>query len=184
MQYTNAGPGLKKMFIAQVGSVICSVLLFIPLINLLAAVGVLVFLIISLIGLNQAGKDIGGCQTAFQFTIAQLVLSVISNFTGNGIIGTLVSVACSVMGFLVTYFVCSSVAEVLRMRSHDDIASRGDLVWKINLVCYAVEIIVSVLAHIPLLNILTGPANFILPVVSLIAGILFITFLYRSSEVL
>lgn len=184
MQYTNAGQGLKKMFIAQIGSVICSVLLFIPLINLIAMVGVLVFLIISLVGLNQAGKDIGGCQKAFQFTIAQLVLSVILNFAGNGFIATIVSVAYSVAGFLVTYFVCSSVAEVLRMRSYDDIASRGEMVWKINLVCYAVEIIVSVLSHIPLLNILTGPAGIILPVASLIAGILFITFLYRSSEVL
>lgn len=184
MQYTNAGPGLKKMFIAQIGSVICGVLLVIPLINLIAMVGVLVFLIISLIGLNQAGKDIAGCQKAFQFTIAQLVLSVISNFAGSGFIGTLVSVAYSVMGFLITYFVCSSVAEVLRMRSYDDIASKGDLVWKINLVCYAVEIIVSVLSHIPLLNILTGPADIIVPVASLIAGILYITFLYRSSEAL
>ncbi len=105
MQYTNAGPGLKKMFIAQIGSVICSVLLIIPLINLIAMVGVLVFLIISLIGLYQAGKDIGGCQKAFQFTIAQLVLSVISNFAGSGFIGTIVSVAYSVTGFLVTYFV-------------------------------------------------------------------------------
>ncbi len=70
------------------------------------------------------------------------------------------------------------------MRSHDDIASRGELVWKLNLVCYAVNIIVSVLSHIPLLNILTGPAGIIVPVASLIAGILFITFLYRSSEAL
>ena len=184
MQYTNAGPGLKKMFIAQIGSVICSVLLIIPLINLIAMAGALVFLIISLIGLYQAGKDIGGCQKAFQFTIAQLVLSVISNFAGSGFMGTLVSVAYSVTGFLVTYFVCSSVAEVIRMRSHDDIASRGELVWKLNLVCYAVNIIVSVLSHIPLLNILTGPAGIIVPVTSLIAGILFITFLYRSSEAL
>ncbi len=184
MNYANAGAGLRKLFIAQIGSVVCSVLLVIPLINLAGAIGALVFLILSLIGLNEAGKDIEGCKKAFQITIVQLALTVISIFTGSGILDTLVSAAVIITGFLSTYFVCSSVAAVLRTCSHDDIAAKGELVWKINLICYAARILVSLLSRIPLLNILAFPASIVVPIASLIAGILFIVFLYNSSEVL
>ena len=61
----NAGSGLKKMFIASIGAVVCTVLLIIPIVNILAMIGALVFAIISLVGLNEAGKDIEGCKTAF-----------------------------------------------------------------------------------------------------------------------
>ena len=56
--------------------------------------------------------------------------------------------------------------------------------WKINLICYAARILVSLLSRIPLLNILAFPASIVVPIASLIAGILFIVFLYNSSEVL
>ncbi len=39
----------------------------------------------------------------------------------------------------------------------------------------------SFLAHIPLLNVLAVPAGIIIPVVTIIAGILYIVFLYKSS---
>ena len=83
MNYANAGAGLRKLFIAQIGSVVCNVLLVIPLINLAGAIGALVFLILSLIGLNEAGKDIDGCKKAFQITIEQLALTVISREAGS-----------------------------------------------------------------------------------------------------
>ena len=181
MQYNNAGSGLNKLFIAQIGTVVSSVLLLIPIVNLIALLAILGFLILSLVGLNEAGKDIAGCKTAFQLTAAELILNILSGILGSGILGTLISAASSVAGFLALYFVCSSVADVLRTRSHDDIASKGELVWKINLVCYAVEIVMSFLAHIPLLNVLAVPAGIIIPVVTIIAGILYIVFLYKSS---
>lgn len=181
MQYNNAGSGLNKLFIAQIGTVVSSVLLLIPIVNLIALLAILGFLILSLVGLNEAGKDIAGCKTAFQLTAAELILNILSGILGSGILGTLISAASSVAGFLALYFVCSSVADVLRTRSHDDIASKGELVWKINLVCYAVEIVMSFLDHIPLLNVLAVPAGIIIPVVTIIAGILYIVFLYKSS---
>lgn len=184
MQYHNAGSGLNKLFIAQIGTVISSVLLLIPLINLIALIAILGFLVLSLIGLNEAGRDIGGCKTAFQLTVAELMLNILSGLLGDGILETLVSAASSVAGFLALYFVCSSVAEVLRTLSYNDIASRGELVWKINLACYAVEIIMSFLSLVPHLNILAAPAGIMTSVVSVIAGILYIMFLYKSANAL
>lgn len=54
--YQNAGAGLKKMFIAEIGAIICTVLMIIPIINIFAAIALLVFGIISLVGLYGAGR--------------------------------------------------------------------------------------------------------------------------------
>lgn len=37
--YANAGDGLRKMFIAQVGMIVCSVLAVVPLVSILATIG-------------------------------------------------------------------------------------------------------------------------------------------------
>lgn len=39
----NAGDGLKKMYIAQVGTVVCSAIAMIPVVNVLAAIGGIYF---------------------------------------------------------------------------------------------------------------------------------------------
>lgn len=62
--YENAASGLKKMFTAQVGGIICVVLMMIPFIGVIGLIGVFVFGIMSLIGLNSAGKDIGRLQNS------------------------------------------------------------------------------------------------------------------------
>ena len=56
-----AGQGLKKMFIAMIGSI--------------------VFMVISIVGLNQAGKEIEGCKTAFILTIVTLIVSIVGAFS-------------------------------------------------------------------------------------------------------
>lgn len=183
--YQNAGPGLKKMFIAEVGAIICTVLMLIPIVNIIAAIGALVFMIISLVGLNAAGQDIEGCKKAFMFTIVNLLVSVLSSFLGSiAVIGTILTIAQSILSLLVTYYVCTSVSEVMNTIGHADVAQQGNLVWKINLVCYAVDIVLTVLALIPVLNVLAGIAGYVIGIVSLVAGILYMIFLNKSYKAL
>lgn len=184
MTYSNAGSGLKKVFICQIGSLFCILLMLIPLINLLVPIASCVFLIFGLMGLNETGKDIKGCKTAFYLTIAQLVLEVLSSSLGTGIIETLLSTAISITDFFALYFVCSSVAKVLRTRSCEDIAAQGEMIWKINLAFYIGKIIVSMLTFLPILEAFVFPIQIIMVIASLAAGILYITFLYKSSKVL
>jgi|GEM_PF-5736859 len=51
--YENAASGLKKMFTAQVGSIICVVLMMIPFIGVIGLIGVFVFAVMSLIIYGQ-----------------------------------------------------------------------------------------------------------------------------------
>ena len=111
--YENAASGLKKMFTAQVGAIICVVLMMIPFIGVIGLIGVFVFAIMSLIGLNSAGKDIEGCKTAFTLTIVQMVVGVIGNLAGTGVFATVFSVVNDILALLVVRAVCLSVAEVM-----------------------------------------------------------------------
>ena len=114
--YPNSGKGLKNMFIASVGAIVCAVLLVIPIVNIIAAIAALVFTILSLIGLWTVGKDIAECKMAFWFTILASVLNGIANgannasVSGTSVIGTLLSVAGSALSLAVTYYVCTSDA--------------------------------------------------------------------------
>ncbi len=184
METIYASKGLKKMFIAQIGAAVCLVLALIPIINLVAAIAALAFSILNLIGLYEAGKNIEGCKTAFMITIANIVLNVVTNIAGTGIIPFLLSIAGMVLQFLVTYFVCTSVAETLRKTGSEEIARSGDLVWKINLVCYLASIVISVLVLVPLLSVIAVLANYVVMIATLVASILFLIFLYKSSAVL
>lgn len=181
--YSNAGDGLKKMFIAQIGAIVCTVLLFIPFVNIVAAIGAIVFAVISIVGLYNAGKDIEGCKTAFIVTIIGLVVSIISNFTsGSAFLAVVFSIADSVCSFLVIYYVCTSVGTVLKENGAADVAGKGETVWKINLVCYAASIVISILSVIPVLNIIAGICAVVIAVVSIVAGVLYMIFLYKSYQ--
>ena len=184
METIYASKGLKKMFIAQIGGTVCIVLAVIPLIGIVAAIAALVFSILSIVGLYEAGKNVDGCKTAFMITIANLVLSMVSNFAGAGILGSILSIAGLVLQFLVVYFVCTSVAETLRKTGSEEVAKNGDLVWKINLVCYLANIVISILALIPILNVLALVGSVILVIAQLVAAILYLIFLYKSSVAL
>ena len=83
--YLKAGKGLKNMFIATVGAIICQVLLVIPFpfVNSIAMVATMVFTILNLMGLWTVGEDIAECKKAFWFTILGWVVNSIANAANN-----------------------------------------------------------------------------------------------------
>ena len=184
-QYENAASGLKKMFTAQVGAIICVVLMMIPFIGVIGLIGVFVFAIMSLIGLNSAGKDIEGCKTAFTLTIVQMVIRVIGNLAGTGVFATVFSVVNDILALLVVRAVCLSVAEVMDQLNQRVVADKGRSVWKINLGCYVADIILTILAVIPVLGTVLAVAGSVVTVIlSLVAGIMYIMFLSKSYKAL
>lgn len=182
--YQNAGAGIKKMFIATLGTVICTVLVIIPIVNIIAAIGALVFAILSMVGLYGAGKDIEGCKKAFTLTIVNIVVSIVGSFFKTGILNALVSIVGYVLSFLVVYLVCTSVSEVMKQVGAAEVAQKGETVWKINAVCYGVLAVVAILGLLPALSVIAGAAAIIVAIVSLIALVLYMIFLNKSSQAL
>ena len=180
--YVNAGDGLRKMFIASVGMIVCTVLMLVPLVNFFAGIGSIVFVVVSLIGLNSAGKDIAGCKTAFVLTIIQLVLGVVGAFLDStGMLYSLLDIAGEILTLLVTYFVCTSVADVMREIQAFDVADKGIRVWKINLGCTIATVILGILVLVPGMNVLAAVAAIVVAIISLVGSILYMMFLSASA---
>ena len=187
-QYQVAGDGLKKMFIAQVGSIVCTLIGLIPIIGKIAGIGSLVFLVISLVGLNQAGKQIAGCKKAFSIQIGVLIASILLSVVGAVLtllatfVGVLfiavLGIAVSVLSFIAIYYICTSVSEVLTQMGDTESAKAGDTAWKAMLVCQIVAVIATLLSFVPLLSSVVG---FISTVVGVVGAIFYVIFLNKSS---
>ncbi len=181
----NAGAGLKKMFIASVGSLICLVLLIIPLVNILAAIAVFVFMIMSMIGLYQAGQEIEGCKTAFILTIVNLVVSLAGSFIKNDIMHVVILIAGYVIDFMVIYLVCTSVGGVLNSIGAIEITQKGEVAWKISAVCYVLLGLIAIAMMTPVFGFLAGIiGSIVVLVLSLVAEVCYMIFLSKSSQAL
>lgn len=180
-KYQNAASGLKLLFIAQIGTIICSVVSVIPVIGIIGSIGALVFLVLNLVGLFRAGQDIAGCKTAFTLSIVNLIISLLGLIPVS-LLQTILGLAGYVVSFLIVYQVCTSVAEVMKEMGAEDTASTGGMVWKINLVCYAAMFVISILSLIPIINIIAALLSFVVAIVSLVPLILYMIFLNKSAN--
>ncbi|MGN0340993.1 MAG: hypothetical protein ACI4R6_02235 [Lachnospiraceae bacterium] len=178
----NGSKGIKLMYIAELGTIICIVLALIPLINLIAAIGALVFSVLSIVGVYQAGKEIEDCKKAFILTIVSLVVSLLGFIFKSGVLSTIINIAIYVLGFLVVYLVCSSVGQIMTQLSAPEIAKDGDTAVKINLVCYAAMVIVSILGLIPFMSGFAIILNIIASIVGIIGSVFYMLFLKKSYE--
>ena len=177
------------MFIAQIGILICTVLLAVPVIKAIAGIAALVFTIIGIVGLYTAGKEIEGCKTAFICMIVGFIISIIGGILSlipvvGATISSIVQVVGNLINLLITYYVCKSVGAVMNQAGHSEIAANGEMVWKISAVCYAIGIILSLLAIIPGLSGVTTILTLGVTIATLVAEILYMIFLYKSSKAL
>lgn len=188
--YPKAGKGLKNMFIAIVGAIICQALLVIPFpfVNSIAMIAAMVFTILNLMGLWTVGEDIAECKKAFWFTILSWVVNSIANTannlsaTGISVIGTLFSIAGSALSLAVTYYVCISAASVLRSFGAEEAAASGDSAWRIALWTTIASIVASVLCLIPILNIIGALLAVIAKIAALVGMVFYMIFLNKAYK--
>lgn len=174
------GQGLRVVFWGEVIGIAGSVLAWIPLIGgLLAMAGV----VMELYGLYRMSRAVDSYRTAFYCGLVSLVVSAFSVFVN----GTLVVIGNNLINLLLLYCVCTTTAGILEglggVAANEE-AHRGMQVWKINLVCTVVGIGCMLLAYIPVLNMLAALVSVIMLVVSLVGGILYLIFLYKSQAIL
>ena len=99
MMYPNATHGLERVYQSQVIALVAAVLMIIPVINMLAAIALIVSLVLYMIGINEAGKDDENYKTAFTLIIVQLVISVLNSLIG-GVIFDLVNEALALLALI------------------------------------------------------------------------------------
>lgn len=186
--YFDAHGGLKKLFVGTVGTLICNVLSAVPFLGMVAAVGALLFTALAVYGLFQAGKDIPGCKSAFLLYVIEFVVQLMSSAFAFMSIGTTIASICvivqAILDMVIIYYVCTSVSDVMNAKGRGDIANFGKNVWILSVIAYVIGIVVTLISTIPVLGIIAVLIGLIVSVVKIVAGILYLVFLYRSSEAL
>ena len=179
-QYKNAAQGLKYKFIAELVAIACAAIMIIPLLGtILGLYGMIACNIVSILGLYLISRDIPGCRIAFMVTIIDVVFDVARIISGNL---WFMGVISQILGFLALFFVCKSLSEDLREHGMLENADRAEVVWKINLVCTVISIVVSIMMYIPLINLLGILLGFVNSLAEIVGGVLYFIFLYKSYK--
>ncbi len=180
--YSHAANGLKKLFMAQIISIIATVLTRIPSLSVISMIGNILCLILSVVGLYEASMDHSGFRTALIFSVVNIIISLFTS--GGGWLSTIMTIVSSILSLASLYYVCHTASYLLRNLGEHTIAANGDTVWNINLTCTVAAVICAILAVVPLINILAALASVIIVVVSLVAGIMYMIFLNNCSKAL
>lgn len=184
MMYPNATHGLERVYQSQVIALVAAVLMIIPVINILAAIALIVSLVLYMIGINEAGKDDESYKTAFTLIIVQLVISVLNSLIG-GVIFDLVNEA---LALAVLYFVCITTNRLLKeTAAAENLIDRGIVVWKLNVVCTVILLVCYLLRMIPgnIAAIIAGYLAIFAVIAQIIGTVLYILYLrnaYRALE--
>lgn len=200
--YPNASSGLKLMFWGQILSIVGALLAGIGAgiaaaamlaggsggLGAVAILGLIVAIaayVMGIIGLSRAGTDDEGYRTPLYATIAALVVSVLSYFLGEVfLIGTLLSIVSTILGFIIVNGVCQTTGNLLHSVGNEALVDRGTTVSKIYFICTVISVVCTVISIIPILNVLVGLVSAVSAIVLLVAYIMYLTFLSSGSKAL
>lgn len=138
MSYPSAAGGLKIMLLAQlltivgavvtvVGAVLAAVTAgILAIVVVLGSLLILVAGILEIWGLYKASADDQGYRGALLFALIAVAAGVISGWVEEGgILDALLSIASSILTFLVVNAVCQTTGNLLHSMGKDDLAERG-----------------------------------------------------------
>lgn len=201
-QFPNAKNGVSKVYIAQILSLIVSV---IGLISILAmflgstggiitgGIGVLVVgilgivaFILELIGVVKMRNENSKLNAAFILTIVGIVTTAFQNMSGA--FGTIMDIATSIIEVLIIVFICQGIALLLDQEGQSELAEKGNKTAVLSGVAYGIGTIGS-----SIITVITGSTAavvigvlfaIIFFVLDIVAYVMYLSFLKHSKEVL
>lgn len=140
-------------------------------------------LVLQLIGLNTAAPAHEVYGYAWTVTIISIVVNIVGTLVGeHGLVGNLLIMVGDVLDATAVYFICTATIELLMGKMDEFLAERGLVIRRMYLAFTAVSLVCTLLSGVPLLNILAWVGGMIASVMLLVAGVLFVMFLYHASE--
>lgn len=139
--YPNAGDGLRKIYLAAIGSIVCTFIVnipMIPMIRLIGAIGEIICSVVTLVGFYQAGKDIDGCKAAFVMQMIALGINVLELLMELPII---LSNAAVILPVVAVCLMCWSVSNVLKDIGADRIAKQGMVAMLTHIGCTVLSVV-------------------------------------------
>ncbi len=211
MKFQNAYEGVKKIFTAEILSLIASVcttiVMVLTVVGVIAAsndsaggaaaalggvvvlsLGAMVLAVISfifqLIGVSKASHDEPAFKIVLYIIFAGIALSVIG---GNATVKNITTILSSAVNLAVTVFIIQGIKNLAARLNNDEVINKGDTIFKIIIASYALIIIAQIVAAIAQ----NGTGAIIALVFILIAGILsivqyilYIIYLNKAKQML
>lgn len=141
--YPNAGDGLRKIYLAAIGAIVCSIIMVVPFVAIIGSIGAIVCSVITLIGFYQAGKDIEGCKIAFALQICSIAINLIGIFVEwPGILDIIAEFVPMIAVCLMLW----SVSQVMKDLGAEKVAKQGMVAMFVYIGCEVAAFILSVFA--------------------------------------
>lgn len=196
MKFTNAYQGVKKIFAAEILSLICSicatVTLALPVVGVIAAANnsqggtvaslggfavlaiasmvlAIIAFIFKLIGVNKASKDEPAFKIAFYMILAGIVVSVLTGiFSSNSTVSSIMSALGEIVNLAVTVYIIQGIKNLAQRLGDDKMVKSGDTLFKYIIAIY----ILVIIAQIVIMILQNGAAVVVALVIIVISGIL------------
>ena len=181
--YKDIGKGLRLVFFGEILVTVASMFSW----SVLSLAG----LVLTLVGLSSAGRGDSGYRKAFAVTILNLavtfaggILVFLPTLALAVLIGMILMVLISVFNFLSTYYICTTSSALLAERE-PSLSKQAESLWKVMGACIVVNTVFNFVLMLPFAAtaILAGGLNFLTYLVQAAAGILYLIFLYKASDV-
>lgn len=182
-KFALAGKGLWFLFLADILMLAAIVVAFIPILGvILVLVASIAAFVLQLYGPYVARNSHPNFKNAFYASVVAIVVGILAGIFNEGFLGGLMDIVSTVVGFCITYFVCTAAGELLAEKGDTEQAARAGLIWKLYAISAVVSILNTLTGWIPVLNILMGVAAILSGIVSLVAYVLLIIFYYKASN--
>lgn len=196
MKFPNAFAGVKKIFSAEILSLICSVcttvMLAMPVIGLIAvankssggaaaslggfavlAIAAMVLSIIAfifkLLGIITASKDEQSFKISMYLILAAIVASIVSGiFNSNSTVTSIMAIVSDILNLGITVFIIQGIKNLAEKLGDEKMVKKGNTLYKYIVAIYALIIIAQIISMI----LQNGTGLIIVLVIIVISGIL------------
>ncbi len=206
MKYPNAFKGVKKLFTAQLLSLLGTVTLIVAAIVALctvstsqgetsfaaAALGLAaIFVVISCIafilklaGLSAGGKDEPLFKTALFFAIAGIVINGLDFFLSSELAKNIGSILIPVTEVLLIYYVICAIRSLAEKLGDSDMAQRAKRVTTIVFVTFGVGLLAQVLGRFVFTGTLDDALKIVGYVLEIVQFVVYLSYLARAKKTL
>lgn len=102
----------------------------------------------------------------------------------GSILATLLGVVSSVIDLMIVNTVVTTTGGLLNNVGSADLATKGQSIYKMYMICTIISVICNVLGLIPLINIIAGVVAFVVAIVLIVAWVRYMIYLSKSSSAL
>ena len=179
MKFPNAFAGVKKIYIAEILSIIAAGLSLVSAVFMaigeeailgsaavliIAAVLMIVAEILNIVGVNRASKD----ESAFKKALIVLLVGIVANvvmctYDDNKVVSDIAGFVGSVTEFLASFFICTGIINLADKLMKADVSEKGKKTRSMLMVLFLIS------AGLSLVSVIAGSNSGVTTVVSVIS---------------